>query len=201
MYAKKRSVGLLVFDDVELLDFAGPFEVFGVADELAGGNAFDVFTFAPAPGTVRTRHGLKIDPHHTLESCPAMDVIVIPGGFGTRALLRRPAVLEWIRQRSRQSEVIFSVCTGALVLAQLGMLDGLRVTTHADCLAELAEIAPAALIDPSRRFHDHGHILTSAGISAGIDAALHLVGRLGGAEAAIAVARYMEYGEHATSTS
>ncbi len=197
MNATPRTVAILVFDDVEVLDFAGPLEVFGVADELAGGESFNVVTVAPAPGTILARQRLKLNPTYTLENCPAADLLVIPGGLGTRALLRRPAVLEWVRQRARHAEIVFSICTGALVLGQIGLLDGLRVTTHADSLALLAEIAPAAVIDPSRRYHDHGKIVTAAGISAGIDAALHLVGRLLGSEAAARTAREMEYGTYA----
>lgn len=191
----RRHVAILVFDEVEVLDFAGPFEVFGVTDELNGEQAFHVFTVAETPGTVRTRHGLKLSPTHTLESCPAPHVLVIPGGFGTRALLRRPALLEWVKTRAAQAEIVMSVCTGALVLAQCGLLNGLRVTTHHELLGMLAELAPTATVDPSARFHDNGHILTAAGISAGIDCSLHVVRRLLGPDAARATVAYMEYRE------
>lgn len=191
----RRHVAILVFDEVEVLDFAGPFEVFGVTDELNGEQAFHVFTVAETPGTVRTRHGLKLSPTHTLESCPAPHVLVIPGGFGTRALLRRSALLEWVKTRAAQAEIVMSVCTGALVLAQCGLLAGLRVTTHHELLGMLAELAPTATVDPSARFHDNGHILTAAGISAGIDCSLHVVRRLLGPDAARATVAYMEYRE------
>jgi len=193
----RRPVAILVFDDVEVLDFAGPFEVFAVADELHGHGAFQVFTVAETPGTVRAVNGLKIVPHHTLESAPAPAVVVVPGGIGTRALLQRSALLEWIRQRAKRAEVTLSICTGALVLARAGLLDGLRVTTHHECVDLLRELAPAAVVDPSRRFHDNGAIVTAAGISAGIDASLHLVARLLGAGAAEATMRHMEYGRFA----
>ncbi len=191
----RRNVAILVFDEVEVLDFAGPFEVFGVSDELNGERVFNVFTVAETPGTVRTRHGLKLSPTHTLESCPTPHVLVIPGGFGTRALLRRPALLEWVKNRAASAEIVMSVCTGALVLAQCGLLDGLRVTTHHELLGMLAELAPRATVDPSARFHDNGRILTAAGISAGIDCSLHVVRRLLGPEAARATVAYMEYRE------
>ena len=193
----RRRVAILIFDDVEVLDFAGPFEVFAVTDELQGHAGFDVFTLAEGPGTVRAVNGLKVVPDHTLESAPAPDVLVVPGGAGTRALLRRPALLEWIRTRARRAEITLSVCTGALVLARAGLLDGLRVTTHHEVLDLLRELAPAATVDPSRRFHDNGAILTAAGISAGIDCSLHVVGRLLGPAAAEATMRYMEYGRFA----
>jgi len=193
----KRHVAILVFDDVEVLDFAGPFEVFAVTDELAGGTVFHTFTVTGVPGSIRARNGLKIVPDFTLENCPPPDVLVVPGGFGTRALLKQPALLEWVRTRANRAEVVLSVCTGALVLAQAGLLDGLRVTTHSERLALLAELAPRATIDPSRRFHDNGRIVTAAGISAGIDASLHVVGRLLGPDAAAGTARHMEYGPFA----
>lgn len=199
----KRTVAILIFDDVEVLDFAGPFEVFAVTNELRGGETFNVFTVAPTPATVRARNGLKVVPDYTLENCPIADVLVVPGGFGTRALLRQPSFLEWARLRAARAEVIFSICTGALVLARLGLLAGLRVTTHHQCLNDLAALAPDAVIDGSRRFHTHpataarGRLVVAAGISAGIDASLHLVGTLVGEDAAEATARYMEYGAFA----
>jgi transcriptional regulator GlxA family with amidase domain len=193
----KKHVAILVFDGVEVLDFAGPFEVFAVADELLGHSVWNTFLVAETPGTVRAVNGLKIVPDHTLESSPAPEVLVVPGGVGTRALLQRPALLEWVRVRARRAEVTLSVCTGALVLAKAGLLDGLRITTHHEVLELLRELAPKATVDPSRRFHDNGRIVTAAGISAGIDASLHVVSRLLGAEAAARTAAYMEYGRFA----
>lgn len=199
----KRTVAILIFDDVEVLDFAGPFEVFAVTDELCGHDAFNVCTVAPTPATVRARNGLKIVPDYPLERCPPAAVLVIPGGFGTRALLRQPLFLEWMRQRAARAEVVFSICTGAFVLARIGLLAGLRVTTHHENLDELAALAPDAIIDGTRRFHAHpataarGRLVTAAGISAGIDASFFLVETLLNPAAAEATARYMEYGRHA----
>ena len=191
----KKNVAILLFDDVEVLDFAGPFEVFAVTDELSGYETFNVFTVADGAGTVRARNGLKVVPHYTLEQCPPPHVLIIPGGFGTRALLRKPAFLEWVRVRARTAELTLSVCTGALVLAQLGLLDGLKATTHHECLGLLRELAPAAQVVDDERFVDNGSILTAAGISAGIDCSLHVIQRLLGAHAATATARYMEYAQ------
>ena len=189
----KKTVAIFLFDEVEVLDFAGPFEVFSVANELHGHAAFHVCTFAVQPGTIRARNGLKVVPDFTTENCPAPHILVIPGGAGTRPLLHQPALLEWIRGKSRSAEIVMSVCTGALVLAKAGLLDGLRVTTHHENLATLAELAPAATVDGSRRFHDNGKILTAAGISAGIDCSLHVIARELGEPAATATADYMEY--------
>ena len=193
----RRAVAILCFDDVEILDFAGPFEVFAVTDELQGRAVFNVFTLAESPGVVRAVNGLKIVPDHTLETAPAPDVLVVPGGRGTRALLRRPSLLEWVRQRAAHAEVTLSVCTGALVLAAAGLLEARRVTTHHENLEELRSLAPTAIIDATRRFHDTGPVVTAAGISAGIDASLHVVDRLLGAAAAERTMRYMEYGRFA----
>ncbi len=190
----RRNVAILVFDDVEVLDFAGPFEVFAVADELASHAVFNVFTVAPRPGVVRAKNGLRIVPDYAVEACPPVHVLVVPGGSGTRPLLGNPVIMEWIRTRSRDAEATMSVCTGALLLARAGILDGLRATTHHENIGELRALAPRATVDPGALFHDNGAVLTSAGISAGIDCSLHLVGRMLGAGAAAAAANYMEYG-------
>jgi transcriptional regulator GlxA family with amidase domain len=189
----KQNVAILIFPDVEVLDFAGPFEVFAVTDELRGYDTFHTFTVATAPGVLRARNGLQVVPDFTLESCPAPDVLIIPGGFGTRALLQEPALLEWLSVRAREAALVMSVCSGALVLAKLGLLDGQRVTTHHELLGLLAKLAPTATIDPTQRFHDNGRILTAAGISAGIDCSLHVVSRLLGEAAVEKTAKYMEY--------
>jgi transcriptional regulator GlxA family with amidase domain len=189
----KKNVALFIFDEVEVLDFAGPFEVFAVSDALREHRVFNVFTFAQTPGTVRARNGLKIVPDYTVENCPSPDVLIIPGGFGTRALLDRSALLEWLRIKARTSEIVMSVCTGSLVLGKAGLLDGARATTHHESFALLREIAPRATVLEKTRFTDNGQILTSAGIAAGIDCSLHVVGRLLGRDAAEATARHMEY--------
>jgi transcriptional regulator GlxA family with amidase domain len=189
----RRNVAILVFDDVEVLDFAGPFEVFAVTDELQGRQAFNVFLVAPRPGTVRARNGLKVVPDYALESCPQPHVLIVPGGQGARPLVANRVILEWIQVRSRTAEATMSVCTGAYLLGAAGMLDGLRVTTHHLGVETLRQISPKAVVDPSLRFSDQGAVLTSAGISAGIDCSLHLVGRLLGEGAAEATASYMEY--------
>lgn len=186
-------MAILLFDEVEVLDFAGPFEVFAVTDELRGYDTFNVCTFAENPGTIRARNGLKVEPHYTRENVPPPHVLIVPGGVGTRALLTKPALLEWLRLRTRTAEVTMSVCTGALVLAKAGLLDGLRATTHHECFGLLRELAPRAEVEETARFTDNGRVLTAAGISAGIDCSLHVVDRLLGGEAATRTARYMEY--------
>ena len=189
----KKNVALLLFDNVEVLDFAGPYEVFAVADKLGDDSAFNICTVGLTHGTVRAVNGLKVLADYTLEDCPSPHLILIPGGAGIRKLLNQPALLEWLRIKARTAEIVASICTGALLLGKAGLLDGLRVTTHHACLDELRAAAPAALVDPSQRFHDNGKFCTAAGISAGIDLSLHLVARLLGPEAADATASHMEY--------
>ncbi len=189
----KKNVAILVFDDAEVLDFAGPFEVFAVTDELQEHAPFHTFLVGLAPGSVRARNGLKVLPDFTLENCPPPQILVVPGGAGTRPLLGKPALLEWLRLKARHAEVVMSVCTGALVLAKAGLLDGLRATTHHENISELRQLAPQTEIVGTERFVDNGRVLTAAGISAGIDCSLHVVERLLGRAAAIATADYMEY--------
>ena len=192
----KKHVAILIFDDVEVLDFAGPFEVFAVTDELRGHAEFHTFTVSDLKATVRAKNGLKVVPDFTIETCPQAAVLVIPGGSGSRALLNRPLLLEWVRKQARGAEIVMSVCTGVRVLAKAGLLDGLRVTTHHENFDEVQTLAPAATIARGERLTDNGKICTSAGIAAGIDLSLHVVARLLGAEAAVTTACYMEYPYH-----
>lgn len=189
----RLNVAIFIFDDVEVLDFAGPFEVFGVTDDLAQQTLCNTYTVAELAGVVRARNGLRVVPNHTFESAPVPDIMIIPGGFGTRALLNRPLVMEWIRRQSRLAQHTISVCTGALLLGKAGLLDGLHATTHYLQLELLRELAPAATVHGERRFFDNGQILTSAGIAAGIDVSLHLVAKLYGQETARKTAAHMEY--------
>ena len=189
----KRTLAILLFDEVEVLDFAGPFEVFAVTDELSGHQLFRVVTVAPEQRAIRARNGLSVNPDHSFADCPRPDILIVPGGLGTRTLLNNPAVLNWIKSVNATAEIVASVCTGSIVLGRAGLLDGLQATTHHECFALLREHAPRATVVETARFLDNGRILTAAGISAGIDMSLHLVTRLHGAEVAQKTARYMEY--------
>lgn len=190
-----KNVVILLFDDVEVLDFAGPFEVFGATNELNGNAVFNLKTvsLSPAQSVIRAINGLKIVTDHLLEDCPPPHVLIVPGGAGVRALLHQPAVLGWLCVNAQSADIVASVCTGAFLLGKVGLLDGLFATTHHLCIDELRAIAPAAIVEPSKRFHDNGKVCAAAGISAGIDLSLHLIERLVSADAAAATARYMEY--------
>lgn len=189
-----RNVAILIFDEVEVLDFCGPFEVFSVTGRRGADEApFNVYTVAEKPGAINARNGLSVNPAYTLADCPPPDILLIPGGYGTRPLLNNPTVLDWIQAQSERVELLLSVCTGALLLGKIGLLDGLSATTHYGSLDVLAEIAPTATICPDERYVDNGKIVLSAGVSAGIDMALYIVGRLLGAETANNTARYIQY--------
>jgi transcriptional regulator GlxA family with amidase domain len=187
------EVLLFLFDDVEVLDFAGPFEVFSISGHPHAPRPFQVRTVARSSGPVRARNGLAVLAEHTFETAPPPDVLVVPGGVGTRPLLADPYVLDWLIETSPKATITLSVCTGALLLGAAGLLRGLRATTHHGAFAELREVAPETRVLEHARIVDNGAIVTSAGISAGIDAALHVVGRLAGQPIAEETARYMEY--------
>ncbi len=194
-----RNVAILIFPDVEILDFCGPFEVFSVASRVAVPGAFQVFTIAEAPGPVRTYNGLSVNPHFRLDDCPPPQLLLIPGGLGTRPLLNNAPLLDWIRTQSAKAELTLSVCTGSLLLAKAGLLEDQAATTHAAAMDLLRQLAPNSTVHPDRRYVDNGPIITSAGIAAGIDMSLHVVERLHGAEAASTTATYMEYPWHTGS--
>ncbi|CAN5313347.1 DJ-1/PfpI family protein [soil metagenome] len=186
------QVAILLFDEVEVLDFAGPFEVFGVTRTPSGEAAYEVVTVSPGETGIRTRNGLRVTPDAGITTLKA-DVLVVPGGQGTRALLSDPRVHRFLCESQAHVAVTLSVCTGALLLASAGLLRDMGATTHVDALDELRTIDPSIEIFPLARVVDNGRILTSAGVSAGIDAALYLVSRLSGPAVAAETARYMQY--------
>jgi transcriptional regulator GlxA family with amidase domain len=188
-----RTVSLLVFDEVEVLDFAGPFEVFGVARSADDDPLFTVQTVAETAAPVRACNGLTLTPAHAFASAPAADILIIPGGYGTRPLLDRPATIDWIRRTAGEAEIIASVCTGALLLAKAGLLAGQRATTHYLRFDLLRQLEPTAQVEEDVRFTSNGRLFTAAGISAGIDLSLHLVACLHGVDTARQTAAYMEY--------
>ncbi len=190
---RTRNVAILVFDEAEVLDVCGPYEVFSVTGRRHDLNPFEVHLVAERPGPVVLRNGFSVNPHHTLENCPPPDILIVPGGHGTRREMQNPTLLAWIRQQAARAELVLSVCTGALLLGQAGLLDGLQATTHFAATGLLREIAPQALVSEGVRFVDNGRVVLSAGVSAGLDMSLHIVDRLLGAELAEEAAGYMEY--------
>ncbi len=196
----KLNVAILIFDDVEVLDFAGPFEVFsrtrlepGVGSRQSDETApFRVFTVAPRPDTVVATGGLRVVPDHDFASVPTIHLLVVPGGFGTRVLLEDSRTLDWIRQTTAHARHVTSVCTGSLLLAKAGLLRNRRATTHWGAYDLLASLDPTLRVERDRRVVRDG-IVTSAGVSAGIDMALMMVESLCGRAVADETAAYIEY--------
>jgi transcriptional regulator GlxA family with amidase domain len=188
-----RNLAILLFNEVEVLDFCGPFEVFATTGQRAGEDDFHVYTVAESPGPVVARNGLSVNPTYTFADCPKPDILLVPGGRGTRREMNNPIVLDWVRGQFDGLELLLSVCTGALVLAKAGLLDGLAATTHFRAVEELRVAAPNTTLCPTERYVDNGKIVLSAGISAGIDMSLYVVSRLLGAEKAADTARHMQY--------
>ena len=189
-----RTVAILAFDDMEVLDFAGPYEVFNVAGELGEGSPFSVFSVGLTGAPVVGRGGFTVLPTHPLADAPPPDVLVVPGGAGTRPLLHDERLLAWLRDRAAEVELLLSVCTGALLLAQAGLLERRRATTHHDAFDELAAISPTTHVVRGQRFVRSAEtILTSAGVSAGVDLSLHAVQLLAGPETRDRTAAEMEW--------
>jgi transcriptional regulator GlxA family with amidase domain len=192
-----RTVGILIFDDVEVLDFCGPFEVFSVAraPEKDGEEdaLFRAITIAEEDRIINCRGGLLVQPHYTIANHPQLDIVVVPGGRGTRRERYNKHLLDWITLQDQKIELLTSVCTGSFLLAEAGKLDGLQATTHWASVDHMRETYESVSMQADTRFVDQGRIITSAGISAGIDMALHIVERLHGSDAAAYTARRMEY--------
>lgn len=191
------SIAIYLFPEVEVLDFAGPYEVFTTASRVfrrrnpETEDLFRVFTVAREAGDVRARAGLVVKPDHLLAAHPPLQVLIVPGGVVTNELAR-PEVAAWIARLHPANRITASVCTGAFLLAAVGLLDGREVTTHHEDMADLRAMFPSVTVLEQRRWVDEGEIVTSAGISAGIDMSLHLVERLAGRELALATAAQME---------
>lgn len=194
----KKRVGILVFPNVEVLDFCGPFEVFSVTrlQEEARReepSPFEVLLVAERLDTVVATGGLKVVPDVTIDACPPLDILVVPGGWGTRTEINNQRLIDWIGERGRSVETLTSVCTGSMLLGQAKLLDGRRATTHWRSLSRLREAFPAVTVEEKLHVVEDGHVVTSAGISAGIDMALRIVIRYFGEAVGRATARNMEY--------
>lgn len=192
---KKRKAGILLFDEVEVLDFAGPFEVFSLT-EFPGTRekAFSVETVSRHGELIKARNGLQVKPDYSFETAPSFDLLIVPGGYGAEEIeIHNAEVLKWIGEQAAKVEVLASVCTGAFLLAKAGLLEGKSATTHWMDLDRLAAEFPDVNVVRGRKYVDEGRILTSGGISSGIGMSLHLVRRLISEEAAWTTARRMEY--------
>lgn len=197
---ERWSVGILIFDNVEVLDFAGPFEVFsrtrltpGIESRRSEESApFDVFTVAKSKEPVTATGGLVVVPRYGFADAPPIDLLVVPGGFGTRVLLQDEETLEWIRNTAMAARQVTSVCTGSLLLGTAGLLEGRRATTHWASLDLLDSLGAGVTVERTLRVVDDG-VITSAGVASGIDMAFYVVERLFGREVADETAKYIEY--------
>jgi transcriptional regulator GlxA family with amidase domain len=181
----KVKVGFYLQDGVEVLDFAGPMEVFSTA-------GFEVFTVSRRKTTIKAQGILTAVANYDIGDAPPADIIAFFGGE-TKASIEDTALISWIRARSKSSAYTFSVCTGAFLLARAGVLDHLTVTTYHSAINALMKAAPQATVVQNVRFVDNGTVITTAGVSAGLDGALHLVERLKGRDYARTVADLIEY--------
>ena len=188
-----RHIGVLLFDDVEELDAVGPWEVLSAWTTFFPDDGWSVSCLSRSGGPVTAAKGLVLGAHHAIADAPAMDVLLHPGGVGTRPMLRDVEHLDWIRKQRASVPLLTSVCTGSLVYAAAGLLAGRPATTHWASLDLLRELEPTVDLRPDDRFVDDGDLITSSGVSAGIDMALHLVARLVSVERAREVRKYIQY--------
>ena len=195
---KRKRVGIVLFENIEVLDFCGPFEVFSVTrlneeKRREEPSPFEVLLVAEHPGPVTTTGNMKVIPHATFTGCPQLDILVVPGGWGTRKELNNPVMLDWLQSRAAEVETLTSVCTGAMLLGAAGLLNGLHATTHWRSLEWMRDSFPGVTVEFEKHVVEDGMVFTSAGISAGIDMALRVVARYFGEKTSRATARHMEY--------
>lgn len=191
-----RQIGIVLFDGVEELDAIGPWEVLSFWTRVYPDDGYAIFTLSPTGGLVHCAKGLRVQADYSFADAPAVEVLLHPGGKGVYPLLEDAAHLDWVRRQRADAPLLTSVCTGSLVYAAAGLLTGRPATTYWNSLKRLADLDPTVEVRPDDRFVDDGDVVTAAGVSAGIDMALHLVDRLGGTERARQVRRGIQYDPH-----
>jgi len=186
-----RNLAILIFDDVQIIDYTGPYETFGHVYD-SNGPSFNIYTVSEKTAPITTAMGMSVNPRYSFENAPRPDVLVIPGG-DVEGALANPAVIKWVQEKAKDAEVVLSVCNGAFILARAGLLDGLEATTTSNLIPYLRKEAPKTRVVDDRRFVDNGKIITAAGLSSGIDGSLHVIERLFGRGTAQMAALGMEY--------
>ncbi len=190
---ERLKVGIFIYNDVEVLDFAGPFEVFSLATKNEC-SIFEVFTISETKEIITARNGLEVKPNLTFEDSYDIDILIIPGGYGAEKVeIKKQKTLNWIIKQSKKVDILASVCTGALLLAECGLLRNRKATTHWMDLERLENDYPDINVIRNVKYVDEGNVLTSGGISAGINMSFHIIKRLFGVAIAKATARRMEY--------
>ena len=185
-----KNVGIVLYPDFEELDAVGPYEVLGMLSKLD--RNWQVFTIAEKAGPVRALSGLNLVADYDFDDAPSLDIILVPGGMGSRKEMDNPAMLEFVRKAGQSAEWVTSVCTGAMILHRAGFLSGRPATTHWGAIHELKALGDVDVKEGVRYVHD-GNVITSAGVSAGIDMALYLVSLIKDANTAKSVQKMMEY--------
>ena len=190
----KKNIAILIFNDAEVLDFAGPFEVFSVASQLQNFELFNVFTIAKTKNIVTAVNGLLVSPMYSFNDHPAIDILIISGGQGTRKVIEDKEILIWVKNTYEKSEITLSICSGARILGKLGLLDGKPYCTHQGVYEHMKEIVPTGKPHPEKRFIQSAeNLFTSGRISAGIDLSVYILEKLQGSDISHATAEYMEY--------
>ena len=188
----ERNLAILLFDRVQIIDYTGPYETFGRTFKKDG-SEINIYTVAEKAGAITTAMGMSVNPTYSFENAPQPDILLIPGGNGVWKQLDNPVVVKWIQDKAKNAEVVMSVCNGAFFLAKAGLLDGQEATTTFSLIGQLKGAAPKARVVDDVRFVDNGKIITTAGLSSGIDGSLHLIERLYGKGMAQMAAVGMEY--------
>ena len=186
-----RNLAILIFDGVQIIDYTGPYETFGHV-YTGDGPTFNIYTVSEKANAITTSMGMSVNPKYSFENAPEPDLLVVPGG-GVKGQLENPNVIRWIQEKSKRAEIVMSVCNGAYILAKAGLLDGLEATTTAGLISGLRQAAPKTRVVEDKRFVDNGKIITTAGLSSGIDGSLHVIERLFGRGTAQMAALGMEY--------
>lgn len=191
--SKKLSVAILIFEEVEVLDFAGPFEVFSVTSELSDYTLLEVKVVGKNTSPVIAKNGLKVIPDVSYSQVEQMDVLVIPGGDGSKSVLMDQDLMNWLGKVIPKTQVTFSVCSGARILAKLGLLDGKPFATHHEVYEDVLALTQNGIAQRNMRFVDLGQVMTAAGVSSGVDLSLHVVQKLFGQLVMEKTARYIEW--------
>lgn len=189
-----KNIGILIFNDAEVLDFAGPFEVFSVTSQINNHEPFRVFTISKDGKLISAVNGLKVQPDYSIRNHPDIDILIVSGGQGSRLILKDDELLQWVNHTYQTAELTLSICSGSRLFGKLGLLDNKPFCTHHEVYEHMKELAPHGIPQKDKRFiQSDERLYTSGGISAGIDLSFHVVSQLLGESSALKTAAYMEY--------
>ncbi|MDR3271904.1 MAG: DJ-1/PfpI family protein [Flavobacteriaceae bacterium] len=189
----KKNVGILIFENVEVLDFAGPFEVFSVSSEIHNHSLFNTFLISETLETINTINGMSVQPKYNFENAPHIDILIIPGGAGTKIIKDNSTYLKWIKKTYLSCEYMLSICSGARIIANLGMLKNKPFCTHQEVYDEIVELEKTGLPQKNKRYTHFDNVYTSGGISAGIDLSFEILKKIHGNDITNSTIQCMEY--------